>query len=215
MTRINEITAAEVAMQVLTEEGLEGFAEALRILLNEAMKIERSRTLGAEPYERSESRRGYANGFKPKTVSTRVGAIPVEIPQVRGDGVEFYPSALEKGTRSERALKLAIAEMYLQGVSTRKVTKIVEELCGTSVTSTEVSRAVMLLDDHINEWKTRSLGDTPYLFVDAKYEKTRVAGSVISLRCPDRVGSRHRRLPPVARCECLLERGRGSLEEFS
>ena len=104
MIRSNEITAADMAMQPLNEAGLEGFAEALKILLNEAMKIERSRVLGAEPYERSNERRGYAKGFKPKTLSTRVGEIRVDVPQVRGEDVEFYPSALEKGTRSESAL---------------------------------------------------------------------------------------------------------------
>lgn len=180
MIRNTEITAADMAMQALNEAGLEGFAEALKILLNEAMKIERSRTLGAEPYERSIERKGYANGYKPKTLSTRVGEIRVDVPQVRGDDVEFYPSALEKGTRSERALKVAVAEMYIQGVSTRKVTKVVEKLCGLSVTSTEVSRAVKLLDEHIREWKTRALGEMPYIYLDATYEKTRVGGSVMS-----------------------------------
>jgi len=103
-------------------------AEAIRILLNEAMRIESSQVLRAEPYERTERRRGYANGYKPKTLNTRIGPITVQVPQARD--VEFYPSALEKGVRSERALKLAIAEMYVQGVSTRKVTEVMRQLCG-------------------------------------------------------------------------------------
>ena len=81
-------------------------AGAIRILLNEAMLIERSTYLGAAPYERVDSRRGHANGFKPKTVKTRVGEIVLSVPQVRDqdeDGQRFYPSALEKGQRSERA----------------------------------------------------------------------------------------------------------------
>jgi transposase-like protein len=122
-------------------------AEAITILMNEAMKLERTEVLGAAPYERSTSRRGYANGFKPKTVNSRLGRLELRIPQTRG--VEFYPSALERGERSERALKLAVAEMYVQGVSTRKVAEITEELCGLDVSSSQVSRAAQLLDEEL------------------------------------------------------------------
>jgi transposase-like protein len=87
------------------------------MLLNEAMRQERSQVLRAEPYERTEARLGHANGFKDKTLNTRLGSVELQIPQVRGD-VEFYPNALEKGLRSEQALNLALAEMYVQGVST-------------------------------------------------------------------------------------------------
>jgi putative transposase len=86
-------------------------AEAIRLLLNEAMRIERSRALEAEPYERTGTRCDYANGYKPKTVETRVGPITFQVPQARG--ISFYPSALDRGVRSERALKLAIPEMYV------------------------------------------------------------------------------------------------------
>ena len=103
-----------------------------------AMRRERTVALQAQPYERTPARQGQANGFKPKTLTTRIGAITFQVPQVR-PGLEFYPSALEKGIRSEQALKLALAEMYVQGVSTRKVAAIVEELCGSSVSSTQVS----------------------------------------------------------------------------
>ena len=121
-------------LQLLTEQGSAGFAEGIRLLVNEAMVRERSAALRAEPYQRSESRLGHSNGFKDKTLSTRVGKITFDVPQVRGD-LGFYPSALEKGIRSEQALKVALAEMYVQGVSTRKVSAIVEQLCGTSVSS--------------------------------------------------------------------------------
>lgn len=83
------------------------------------MEVERQKHLGVAPYERSPDRRGQANGYKPKTAATRMGEITFAVPQVREGG--FYPQALEKGLRSERALKLALAEMYVQGVSTRKV----------------------------------------------------------------------------------------------
>src|SRR3954454_6823235 len=117
-------------------------------------------------------------GYKPRTIHTRLGSLTVEVPQARG--VEFYPSALERGVRSERALKLAVAEMYVQGVSTRKVAAITEQLCGLEVTSAQVSRAAALLDGELEKWRTRPLGETPYLILDARYEKVRHGGSVIS-----------------------------------
>ena len=147
-------------------------------MLNEAMRIERCQALEAGPYERNERRRGYANGFKPKTLETRLGSMTVQVPQTRG--VEFYPSALEKGVRSERALKLAIAEMYVQGVSTRKVTEVMQQLCGLEVSSTQVSRAAELLDQELTAWRQRPLGEIPYLVLDARYEKVRHGGSVVS-----------------------------------
>ena len=110
-------------------------------------------------------------------VRTRVGQITVDVPQARG--VDFYPNTLERGERSERALKLAIAEMYVQGVSTRKVAAITEELCGFEVSSSQVSRAAQLLDEELQQWRNRPLGETPYLILDARYEKVRHGGSVI------------------------------------
>lgn len=169
----------ETVVQLLTENGLSHMADAMRLMLNEAMRIERSQALEADPYQRTERRRGYANGFKPKTVSTRIGDLALQVPQVRGD-VEFYPSALERGVRSERALKLAIAEMYVQGVSTRKVTEVMRQLCGLDVSSTQVSRATRLLDEELTRWRERPLGQVPYVFLDARYEKVRHGGAVVS-----------------------------------
>jgi transposase-like protein len=90
----------------------------------------------------------------------------------------FYPHALEKGMRSERALLLAMAEMYVQGISTRKVAAITEQLCGISIGANQVSRAANMLDEELGAWRTRPLGETPYLFLDARYEKVRQGGSV-------------------------------------
>jgi transposase-like protein len=150
----------------------------MRLLFNEAMKLERSAVLCARPYERTPLRRGQANGFKPKTVETRLGPLELRVPQTRG--VPFYPTALERGQRSERALKLAIAEMYVQGVTTRKVTAVMEQLCGLEVTSSQVSRAVQALDAELQSWRERPLGEIPYLLLDARYEKVRVNGVVVS-----------------------------------
>ena len=171
--------AFDDAMELLIENGFDGMADVLRILLNEAMKIEREDALAAGAYQRTPDRKGYANGYKPKTVDTRVGRIAVDVPQVRGD-VEFYPSALEKGCRSERALKVAIAEMYVKGISTRRVTSVLEKMCGLDVSSTQVSRAAEMLDEELDKWRNRPLGEYLYLILDAHYEKVRNNGSVQS-----------------------------------
>ena len=107
------------AYAAILSQGLDGAGEALRILVNEACKIERAQQLQAQPFERTEQRQGYANGYKPKTVMTRMGEITFSVPQVRDSSL--YPSALEKGSRTERAVNLALAEMYVQGVSIRNV----------------------------------------------------------------------------------------------
>ena len=160
----------------LVEKGLDSVPELIRVLINQAMQAERGKYLQAGQYERTEDRKGHANGYKPKTVRTRVGEITFAVPQVREGG--FYPSALEKGLRSERALVIALAEMYVQGVSTRRVKAITEELCGVEVSAMQVSRAAAQLDAILQEWRERPLGEITYLFVDARYEKVREAGQV-------------------------------------
>lgn len=179
MTALTETTMLSQMCAILENDGVSGIGSCIQILVNEAMRIERSRVLKAQPYERNQAREGYANGYKPKTVRSRIGELTFAVPQVRGD-VEFYPSALERGERSERALKLALAEMYVNGISTRRVTKVVEELCGFSVSSAEVSRASKLLDEELEQWRNRALGEVPHLFLDARYEKVRIGGSVVS-----------------------------------
>ena len=177
MTNHFDSELLSTVLQLLTTDCSSGFAEGLRLLVNEAMVQERSAVLQANPYERCEGRLGRANGFKPKILASRVGPIRLSIPQVR-DGVEFYPSALEKGARSEKALLLALTEMYVQGVSTRKVTKIVEELCGHSVSSTQVSACAAKLDVELTGWRERPLGSCPYMILDARYEKVRHGGQL-------------------------------------
>jgi putative transposase len=129
------------------------------------MELERQQHLQAAPYKRTARRRGYANGYKQKTVATRLGKITFDVPQVREGG--FYPSALEKGLRSERALKVTLAEMYVQGISTRRVAAIIEHLCGFEVSSTQVSQAATALDEQLEAWRTRPLGQSKDLWLDA------------------------------------------------
>jgi transposase-like protein len=176
MTYREDSTLPGEILELVNANGFDILPELIRLVFNTAMQVEREQHLGAAPYQRSPERRGHANGFKPKTVQTRVGDIQFDIPQVReGD---FYPSALEKGLRSERALHLTLAEMYIQGVSTRKVSAILEQLCGSEVSSTQVSRAAKLLDDALAAWRSQPLGEMRYLFLDAHYEKVRDNGQI-------------------------------------
>lgn len=160
----------------LLKGGLDNLPELIRILVNSAMQEERNQFLQAGDYERTNERTGYANGYKPKTVNTRVGKITFSIPQVREGG--FYPSSLEKGLRSERALTIVLAEMYVQGVSTRKVKEITEQLCGVEISATQVSRDTAQLDQALQEWRERPLGEIVYLYLDAVYEKVRENGQI-------------------------------------
>jgi len=161
----NNCTLPIKYLEQLSEQGLEGLPDLVRTLVNEAMRIERENHLGVKPYVRSEERQGHANGFKPKTVKTRIGELTFDIPQVREGG--FYPRSLEKGIRSERALMMTLAEMYVQGVSTRKVAAITEQLCGTQVSASQVSRAAQALDEELETWRNRPIGEIIYLYLDA------------------------------------------------
>ena len=176
MTYRNDFTLPAELLEAVSQQGFEILPELIQIVVNAAMQAERQEYLKAAPYQRTPERVDHANGYKPKTVQTRVGDITFSVPQVReGD---FYPAALEKGLRSERALTLALAEMYVQGVSTRKVKAITEQLCGVSVSSTQVSKAASLLDSELEKWRERPLGEYPYLYLDAYYEQVREDGQV-------------------------------------
>ena len=168
------------ALACLLENGLDGAGEALRLLVNQASLIERERYIGVPAYERGEARKAHANGFKNKTMLTRLGKVNFSVPQVREGG--FYPSALERGCRSERAMNLALAEMYVQGISTRKMIEVLQKLVGpeVSISSTQVSRCNAALDEGLEGWRNRQLGNTPYLILDARYERVRYGGQVIS-----------------------------------
>lgn len=175
MTHQDDVTLPEALLETITEQGLDSLPQAIALLINAAMKAERQKYLNAAPYERTPQRTDQANGYKDKTLSTRLGAVTVAVPQVRNG--DFYPSSLERGIRSERALKLALAEMYVQGVSTRKVAAITEALCGLEISSATVSRCAAELDSVLSAWRTRPLGRCVYLYLDARYENVRVCGS--------------------------------------
>ncbi len=156
---------------------LRGIVErTLQTLLEEEMTAH----LGAERYERSSERRGYRNGSKPRTLTTRVGTLELAVPQDR-DGT-FSTELFARYQRTEQALVLSLMEMYLQGVSTRKVAAITEQLCGTRFSKSQVSALAGRLDTELAAWRERRLTapSYPYVWVDARYEHVRIDGRVVS-----------------------------------
>ena len=174
----NQDNLLVAVIEALSSNSGDKMKPLLEAVLNAAMKAERDQALQAAPYERSDKRLGYANGFKDKTLNSRMGKLELNIPQTRG--VAFYPGSLEKGLRSERALKLAVAEMYLKGVSTRRVEKITAQLCGLEISSTQVSRMTQELDEDFENFRNRPLGIFSYVILDATYLKVRHNGTVRS-----------------------------------
>ena len=159
-------------------EGLKHFLEAI---VNIGMREEAAVHLGAAEHERNGDRRGYRNGTKPRTLKTRVGELQLSVPQVR-DCEPYHPGMFARWQRSERALLVACGEMYFQGVSTRNVQNVLQEMCGLQVSSATVSRVAAELDEKLSVFQDRRLDHTgwKYLMLDARYEKIRVGDKVVS-----------------------------------
>ncbi len=159
----------------------DGAKRLLEHLLNQAMQAESAAQIGADRHERTEQRHGYRNGFKPRTLNTRVGLLNLDVPQVRACE-PYHPSMFAKWQRSERALLVACAEMYFQGVSTRNVRNVLDAMCDGDISSMTVSRVAQELDEKLLAFRHRRLDgvEWPYLHVDARYEKVRVDGRVVS-----------------------------------
>ena len=171
--------AIEAVLEQLIEHGPEGIATVFARTFEMAMRIERERFLSAGHYERTADRRGYANGYKSKRIDTPAGTVEVAVPKTAGHGAEpFFPQSLERGCRSVRAVMLAVAEMYVKGVSTRQAEAVLREFGIEGLSSSQVSRAAALLDDELEAWRTRPLGEIRYLILDARYEKMRAGGVV-------------------------------------
>lgn len=170
--------AIEALMEQLIANGSEDMGVVFASLFDLAMRIERERFLGAEHYQRTPGRRGYANGTKPKRLDTAAGSLTVNVPKTAGHDEPFCPQSLERGRRSTRAVLLAVAEMYVKGVSTRGAEAVMKEFGIESLSSSQVSRAAKLLDEELEAWRNRPLGEIRYLIVDARYEKVRDGGVV-------------------------------------
>jgi len=179
MAKKKSMTMEEALQVILATEGDNPFRAMLEFIAQNALEFEMTEHLGAGPYERTAERRGYRNGYKPRILITAVGDLHLLVPQDR-DGT-FQTSLFERYQRSDKALVLALMEMYIHGVSTRKVSAITEELCGRSFSSQLVSKLAKCLDEKVAEWRNRPLSGTyPYLIVDARYEKVRRGGRIIS-----------------------------------
>jgi len=157
-----------------------GLRRVVEKLVQASLNAEIERHLQARPYERTSGRRGHRNGYKRRRLKTRVGELELRLPQSR-DG-EYQTQLFGRYQRQEAALMTTIAEMYVQGVSTRRVATIMQKLGGFQVSATTVSQVAQDLDEQLEQLRSRRLDSTeyPYLIIDARYEKIRVNGHVVS-----------------------------------
>jgi len=180
VTRQEQSQAVVEWMQAAVGKDEDLFATIVRAGIQALMEAERDGHVGAERFERTGVRRTQRNGYKPRTLVTRVGTLELRVPQTR-DG-QFYPSVLERYQRSEGALIATLAECWVQGVSTRKVAAICRELFGDEVSHETVSQYARRLDEELEPWRTRPLeGEYPYVFLDARYEKVRLEHRVVDM----------------------------------
>lgn len=157
-----------------------GVAKLLESVLNQVLQAQVTEQVEADRYERSEDRQGYRNGTYPHQLHTRVGTITLSVPRIRGG--KFTTELFMRYQRSEQALILAMMEMVINGVSTRKVSQVTEELCGTEFSKSTVSDLCKRLDPIVTAWNNRPLSDSrfPFVLVDALYLKVREDGRVRS-----------------------------------
>ena len=159
--------------------GQDGLAKLVETVLNQVLEAQVTETLGADRHERSEERQGYRNGYRPRTLFTRVGPVTLQVPQTR-DG-SFSTDIFKRYQRSEQAFVLALMEMVVQGVSTRKVSAITEELCGASFSKSTVSALCTGIEPRVRAFNERRLdGEFPFVLVDALFIKCREEERVVS-----------------------------------
>lgn len=187
MTRQDQSHDVTEWMQAVLESDRDLLAEILRAGVQALMESERDVYVGAAPFERGEARRAQRNGYKPRTHRTRVGTLELRVPQTRDGG--FFPSVLERYQRSEGALIAALGQCYFQGVSTRKVAPICEELFGDRLSHETVSQYAQKLDAELEPWRQRELEEAfPYLILDARYEKARVDHRIVDVAVQVAIG---------------------------
>ena len=175
------MTTKERNTKLSAAEAVVGDRDLIKALLKEALQDvlegEMSAFLGAESGERTEARSGYRAGYYGRSLVTRIGKLELRVPRERGG--EFSTALFERYARSEKALVAALAEMYVQGVSTRKVKAITEELCGHSFSASSISAINKGLDEALAKFADRLLDETyPYLILDARYERIRDNGVI-------------------------------------
>jgi putative transposase len=180
MAQINITLNTEILQGLFSKSGKdEAFAKLLEEILNQVLSSQATEQLQAEPYERNGERQGYRNGFRERELTTRVGTLTLMVPRLRSG--TFSTELFERYQRSEQALVLAMMEMVIQGVSTRKVSAITEELCGKSFSKSTVSALCEALDPAVEAFRNRPLSKRyPFVIVDAIYIKVREDGRVRS-----------------------------------
>jgi putative transposase len=176
MTRAIRAELEHLIQGLFQEEGR--LRELVEGIVQASLDAEMERQIGARRYERNPQRQGQRNGYKSRQLKTRVGELKLRMPQLREGG--FQSELFGRYQRHEAALLTTIAEMYYQGVSTRRVATIMEELGGFSVSATTVSRVAQELDEQLEQMRSRRLGEFAFLVIDARYEKIRVNGHVVS-----------------------------------
>jgi len=178
MTDYNVTVGKELLPALLSNQ--DGLAKLIESVLNQVLEAQVSDSLGAERYERSEGRLSYRNGYRPRQLYTRVGPITLQVPQTR-DG-SFSTQIFKRYQRSEQAFVLALMEMYVNGVSTRKITNITEELCGVSFSKSTVSQLCTELDARVRAFNERRFDNIkfPFIMVDGVFIKSRDDERVVS-----------------------------------
>ena len=173
MAQINITLSQEELLQVLSGNREEAFKLLLGKILNQIMLAESAEQLGADRHERTAERQDYRNGFRERSFNTRIGTITLDVPRHRNQ--PFHTMIFENYSRSEASLLATMVQMVIEGVSTRKVSRVVETLCGTSFSKSTVSELCKSLDAEITAFRTRPLEDleAPFLMVDATYFKVR------------------------------------------
>ena len=175
----NKCKGSRINLQEIFGANKDGLKELLREVLQEVLEQEMTDAIGAEKGERSPGRLGYRSGYYSRGLVTRVGKLELRIPQDRQG--QFSTQIFERYQRSEKALVSALAEMYIQGVSTRKVKAITEELCGHAFSASAISAVNKTLDESLERFAKRPLEEAyPYLVLDARYEKVRQDGVIRS-----------------------------------
>jgi putative transposase len=175
----DEIKASRIDLKELVAADTDVLRTLVEVVLQKVLEAEMTDAVGAAKGERTPSRLGYRSGYYPRTLITRVGKLELRVPQDR-EG-RFSTELFERYQRSEKALVAALAEMYVQGVSTRKVKAITEELCGHAFSASAISAINKTLDESLRQFAERRLDESyPYLILDARYERVREAGVIRS-----------------------------------
>ena len=212
MTQENS-RAAHATLKALVAEDQDFVRHLVREVMQEILEAEMTDALGAEPGERTEGRLGYRAGHYPRTLITRVGKLELRVPRDR-DG-RFSTELFERYQRSEKALVSALAEMYVQGVSTRKVKAITEELCGHSFSASAISQVNKGLDESLSEFAHRHLDEPyPYLILDARYERVREGGVIRSQAVLVAIGINTDGYRQILGVELAGRESQGSWREF-